>query len=257
MLKRSRDSLPTSLLLVDEGGCLLGHARLTHLDTLPKAAFIESVVVDKELRGRGLGKELMLRTEKYAKLMDFEVIYLSTYDKQGFYEHIGYKVCSNFSAHGKPYDAWKPNVQAIQKLAYSINVKYNSNSGTGEDSLSMNSNNLYHEAIDTSDTNHNKNSSSIQIENVSKYAKKASTNGINKCETSPPSLQSFVSNGEVTSPPTSPPRLSTWSSTSAPPPPPPPLIKTYATTVPRNDNPDGYKENLPKIYMKKCIAQPH
>ena len=51
------------------------------------------VVVKKALRGKGLGKLLMLETEKFAKSEGFKTMYLTTHDKQDFYQYVGYCFC--------------------------------------------------------------------------------------------------------------------------------------------------------------------
>ena len=66
--------LPRTSLYVAESACLqsfagegervLGTSRLTRIPADPSAVWIESVVVHPELRGKGLGKYLMLKTEQ-------------------------------------------------------------------------------------------------------------------------------------------------------------------------------------------------
>ncbi|CAG2221464.1 unnamed protein product [Mytilus edulis] len=53
----------------------------------------EKVVVKRSLRGKGLGKLLMQETEHFARSEGFETMYLSTHDKQDFYQHVGYSFC--------------------------------------------------------------------------------------------------------------------------------------------------------------------
>ena len=47
-----------------EGKRVLGTSRMTRIPSDPLAAWIESVVVHPELRGKGVGKYLMLKTEQ-------------------------------------------------------------------------------------------------------------------------------------------------------------------------------------------------
>ena len=51
-----------------------------------------TVRVDKELRGKGIGKSMMLDAEKWLKVKGFNAAYLdSTYDARGFYKKCGYE----------------------------------------------------------------------------------------------------------------------------------------------------------------------
>lgn len=76
-------------------------------------AFIQSVIIDKDWRGRGLGKKMMLLSEQYfieygkqqrvretqddellnknsSKITNFDYLFLTTKDQQAFYESLGY-----------------------------------------------------------------------------------------------------------------------------------------------------------------------
>ncbi|KAK5977715.1 N-acetyltransferase 6 [Trichostrongylus colubriformis] len=73
---------------------LIGHARICLLPNRPTACWIESVIVEKNCRGHGLGKLLMSSLEDVAKKFGFdEVAYLCTDDQVVFYERCGYKKC--------------------------------------------------------------------------------------------------------------------------------------------------------------------
>lgn len=92
-LEKSCDELPVALLFLQENH-LIGHSCICSIPGRPKDCWVQSVVIDKTLRGRGLGKRLMLATEQYAKeKLGIETMYLSTHDKQAFYEHVGYELC--------------------------------------------------------------------------------------------------------------------------------------------------------------------
>jgi GNAT superfamily N-acetyltransferase len=107
-------SLPISLILIDlqdmNNKKVIGHGSIisiaTHLNNKTvNLPFLQSIIIDKTLRGLGLGKKLMLLCEKYfieyscqqkrtkieKNLIDsFDFLYLNTKDKQKFYETLGY-----------------------------------------------------------------------------------------------------------------------------------------------------------------------
>jgi GNAT superfamily N-acetyltransferase len=102
--------LPISLLLINRlEDRVIGHASLLQIAVknndgiIENLAFLQSLIVDKELRGKGLGKKMMsyceLYMHKYAKrqnklklkeMTNCDYLYLTTKDKQLFYESIGY-----------------------------------------------------------------------------------------------------------------------------------------------------------------------
>jgi len=90
----SRDELPAVFALVQsfqgDGSRVLGTSRMTRIPSDPLAVWIESVVVHPELRGKGVGKYLMLKTEQFAREeLGFETAYLCTVDQQLFYSRQG------------------------------------------------------------------------------------------------------------------------------------------------------------------------
>lgn len=93
-LEKSGDKLPTSLILVatnNDKKEVIGHSRLSvFCPDDPHGCLIESVLIKNERRGEGLGKFLMEKTEAHAKRLGYKTAYLSTGDKKGFYEHLGY-----------------------------------------------------------------------------------------------------------------------------------------------------------------------
>ena len=112
-LGRSSDKLPTSLILFNDGR-VIGHARFRRLDCLQRTAYIESVVVHPDFRGKGFGKLLMQKCEEHIKLMNFELIYLNTEDKQIFYGKLGYEECGFVPIHGAFCgETWNPEISAI------------------------------------------------------------------------------------------------------------------------------------------------
>ncbi len=100
--------LPISLILISKvDDKVLGHVSLvsiatTHQNQIQNLPFLQSLVVDKSLRGQGYGKLLVQFCEKY--IIEFnkrqdslagnktfcQDLYLTTKDQQAFYEKIGY-----------------------------------------------------------------------------------------------------------------------------------------------------------------------
>lgn len=54
------------------------------------SAFIESLVIEKSQRGKGLGKMLVNRTEGMLKQMGFKKISLTTTNQMAFYSKLGF-----------------------------------------------------------------------------------------------------------------------------------------------------------------------
>lgn len=99
--------LPISLVLVSKNNDkVVGHVTLVSIATIKQRTienfpFLQSLVIDNGLRGRGLGKRLVLFCENYIKefnkkkdnltvLTNCKDLYLTTKDQQFFYEKIGY-----------------------------------------------------------------------------------------------------------------------------------------------------------------------
>lgn len=72
--------------------------KLSEIPSINGAIWIESVVIHPDIRGLGLGKYLMLKTEQFCKSRGFKLAYLCTIDKQIFYSRIGYKFCKPVTA---------------------------------------------------------------------------------------------------------------------------------------------------------------
>uniref|UniRef100_A0A3P8SWR0 N(alpha)-acetyltransferase 80, NatH catalytic subunit n=1 Tax=Amphiprion percula TaxID=161767 RepID=A0A3P8SWR0_AMPPE len=92
-LQKSCSDFPVCLVLLrgPRGSeRLLGHARLSRVVGQGGSLFLESVVVSRPERGKGLGRTLMEETERYAKNRGFRRLVLTTHDKQHFYAHLGY-----------------------------------------------------------------------------------------------------------------------------------------------------------------------
>lgn len=103
-LSSSCDQFPTSLVLLHttpQGATVvIGHSRLNVLPQEPSSAWVESVIIRQDLRGAGYGRHLMNKTEEYAKICGFSIIYLSTHDQQVFYGKLGYEFCAPVCIYG-------------------------------------------------------------------------------------------------------------------------------------------------------------
>ena len=119
-LSRSSDQLPSCLALVDGHDSVVGFGRLSAVVGKPNSVLIESVVVDKSLRGKGLGRRLMEECEDYALRLGHHTMFLSTHDKEGFYAHLGYSRCEQVS--GKPGGAGLDD-NALARLASRLGNK--------------------------------------------------------------------------------------------------------------------------------------
>lgn len=99
-LNSSCDSLPTNLILVEENK-VIGHCKLSIIPSENNACYVETVVIQKGLRGKGLGSYLMQKTEEHCKnILQLSTIYLSTKDKVSFYSKLGYCICEPISIYG-------------------------------------------------------------------------------------------------------------------------------------------------------------
>lgn len=99
-LQNSSDNLPTSLILLEDKR-LIGHLKLSIIPSIKNACFVESVVINPNLRGKGYGKFLMKEAEHYVKnILNLDTIYLSTKGQEKFYEKLGYNECLPISIYG-------------------------------------------------------------------------------------------------------------------------------------------------------------
>lgn len=99
-LECSSDTLPTCLILL-RNTQVIGHCKLSVIPSIPNGCFIESVVIEKELRGQGYGTYLMDKAEEYCReFLNLETIYLSTKGQEIFYMKLGYSICEPVSIYG-------------------------------------------------------------------------------------------------------------------------------------------------------------
>ncbi|RZC37519.1 Acetyltransf 1 domain containing protein [Asbolus verrucosus] len=99
-LESSSDNLPTNLILL-RNETVIGHLKLSPIPSIKDACFVESVVIERELRGKGFGTLLMTKAEDYCKnCLQLKTIYLSTKGQEGFYNKLGYTECQPISIYG-------------------------------------------------------------------------------------------------------------------------------------------------------------
>uniref|UniRef100_A0A914DSY3 N-acetyltransferase domain-containing protein n=1 Tax=Acrobeloides nanus TaxID=290746 RepID=A0A914DSY3_9BILA len=103
-MQRSLNKTPpmSLILLHEEDHKLVGYAKLCTLPNNSDGCWVESVIIQHELRGSGLGRVLMNFIEAKANEFNFNQIFLSTEDKEAFYLKCGYVRCPpvlNFGAN--------------------------------------------------------------------------------------------------------------------------------------------------------------
>lgn len=115
-LEKSCDNFPTCLILlgnINGVNNVVAHCRLSKVLGKPDSVFVESVVVRKDLRGKGYGKKIMLQTEQFAKRKGITTLCLCTHDKQNFYKHLGYTFCEPVVSCGVNTDNLPEGFQQI------------------------------------------------------------------------------------------------------------------------------------------------
>lgn len=98
-LESSCDTLPISLILIEHNK-VIGHCRLSPIPSIQGSCFVESVVIDNTLRGKGYGSYLMKRSEEFCQQMGLKIIYLSTKGQEKFYSKLGYEICPPVNIFG-------------------------------------------------------------------------------------------------------------------------------------------------------------
>lgn len=124
-LQASCNHLPTSLILINDKENLLGHCKLTAIPSIPESCFIETVVIEKSMRGRKLGSYLMNQVEKYCKnVLQLKMLHLSTKGQENFYAKLGYEICAPVSIYGTRIvmsNGWTPVSNKSQNGTVSLN----------------------------------------------------------------------------------------------------------------------------------------
>ncbi len=125
MLASSSDNLPCSIIVVDtneEGkNVVLGHARI--LDSGSQNFVLETVVVKRGIRGKGIGSFLMSSSEQF--LVEYfkrqnvpsekRVLSLKTHTAEEFYAKLNFSLCEPVLSAGKVTS--NLGGEALQKLS--------------------------------------------------------------------------------------------------------------------------------------------
>jgi N-acetylglutamate synthase-like GNAT family acetyltransferase len=92
-LERSCNEFPLSYILIDNKDQLIGYCYVDRLLDDEQSVIVESVCIDRKLRGNGYGRILMklLEDKLHEQESKIEMIYLTTIDKRQFYEKCGYE----------------------------------------------------------------------------------------------------------------------------------------------------------------------
>lgn len=113
-----------SILVINQGEEILGWASLnpySHRCAYRGVADL-SVYIDRNLRGKGLGTQLLQALEEKAKVNRFHKIVLFTFSfnglGQGLYRKVGYREVGVFQNQGM-LDGEFIDVMAMEKLLYS------------------------------------------------------------------------------------------------------------------------------------------
>ena len=98
-------------LVARQDGVLVG---IAGLERHPKAGLLRSVVVDKSLRGIGLGKRLVMSMEDRARGRGLRQIYLLTATADAFFLTLGYRPLDRLDAppgirHSRQFSELCPN----------------------------------------------------------------------------------------------------------------------------------------------------
>jgi amino-acid N-acetyltransferase len=91
-------------LVVRDDADLVG---LAGLEIYGTDALLRSVAVDGEVRGEGLGAQLVAAAEDLARHLDLGTLYLLTTSAQAFFAHLGYENCARDAAPEALRESWE------------------------------------------------------------------------------------------------------------------------------------------------------
>ncbi|CAF1033565.1 unnamed protein product [Adineta ricciae] len=117
-LERSCNDLPLSYILVGDQNQLIGYCYVDRMFNEEQSVIVESVCIQRNLRGHGYGKILMKLLEDHLRerMPKIEWVYLTTTDKRHFYEKCGYEETSPRVRLNISSKLFNGNEQALKNL---------------------------------------------------------------------------------------------------------------------------------------------
>jgi amino-acid N-acetyltransferase len=91
-------------LVVRDDADLVG---LAGLEIYGSDALLRSVAVDHEVRGEGVGAQLVAAAEDLARRLDLGMIYLLTTTARAFFSRLGYQDCARDAAPESVRESWE------------------------------------------------------------------------------------------------------------------------------------------------------
>lgn len=87
--------------MINGNNTVLGHVKLSPVPADLNAVYVESLVVDRRYRGRGVGTHLMTEAERFCKkVLNVNNVYLATDGQEYFYAKLGYIFCKAINIFG-------------------------------------------------------------------------------------------------------------------------------------------------------------
>ncbi|KAE8751448.1 hypothetical protein FOCC_FOCC001695 [Frankliniella occidentalis] len=93
-------NFPVAMVLVQcDVRQAVGFCKISLIPSQKQSCFVESVVIQPEMRGKGLGSLLMKKLEEYVLSRKLQILYLSTIGQEKFYKKLGYNECEPVSLY--------------------------------------------------------------------------------------------------------------------------------------------------------------
>jgi len=126
-LERSCNEFPLSCILIDDHNQLIGYCYIDRLLDDEQSVIVESVCIQRRLRGNGYGRILMKLLEDKLHESKIQFIYLTTTDKRHFYEKCGYEETTPRVRLNISSKLFNGNEQILKNLLASQNPSTNDN----------------------------------------------------------------------------------------------------------------------------------